>query len=124
MLYPSKLVMRTLQLNPAIRTFCIHGFFREAIIAMVCSPTFFNSAVVLILAKAALTMYQRARKLRGLMIRDPTSVSRLGSEQLEAYLISANALSLADAKNLWFLLPGSLDASTEVGIALLVNRFA
>ncbi|KAJ3777455.1 nucleoporin Nup120/160-domain-containing protein [Lentinula raphanica] len=62
---------------------------------------------------AALTMYQRARKLRGLMIRDPTSVSRLGSEQLEAYLISANALSLADAKNLWFLLPGSLDASTE-----------
>ncbi|KAJ4472069.1 nucleoporin Nup120/160-domain-containing protein [Lentinula aciculospora] len=62
---------------------------------------------------AALTMYQKARKLRGLMTRDPSLVTRLAGEQLEAYLISMNALSLADPKNLWFLLPGSVDSTHE-----------
>ncbi|KIK65722.1 hypothetical protein GYMLUDRAFT_158902 [Collybiopsis luxurians FD-317 M1] len=62
---------------------------------------------------AALIMYQRARKLRGLMVKDPSLVSRLAGEQLEAYMISMNALSLADSKNLWFLLPGSVDSIPE-----------
>ncbi|KAJ3743459.1 nucleoporin Nup120/160-domain-containing protein [Lentinula detonsa] len=62
---------------------------------------------------AALTMYQRARKLQELMIRDPSLVTRLASDQLEAYMISMNALSLADSKNLWFLLPNSIDAKNE-----------
>ncbi|KAJ4481914.1 hypothetical protein J3R30DRAFT_3656103 [Lentinula aciculospora] len=42
---------------------------------------------------AALTMYQKARKLRGLMTRDPSLVTRLAGEQLEAYLISMNYCS-------------------------------
>ncbi|KAF5393577.1 hypothetical protein D9757_000399 [Collybiopsis confluens] len=62
---------------------------------------------------AALIMYQRARKLRGLLARDPSLLPHLASEQLEAYMISMNALSLADSKNLWFLLPGSADSVRE-----------
>ncbi|KAE9395644.1 hypothetical protein BT96DRAFT_997448 [Gymnopus androsaceus JB14] len=62
---------------------------------------------------AALTMYQRARKLQGLMIKDPSLMARLATEQLESYMISMNALSLADSKNLWFLLPGSVDTANE-----------
>ncbi|GAW08242.1 Nuclear pore complex protein [Lentinula edodes] len=62
---------------------------------------------------AASIMYQRARKLQGLMTREPSLVTRLAGEQLEAYMIAMNALSLADPKNLWFLLPGSADATNE-----------
>lgn len=61
-------------------------------------------------------MYQRARKLQGLMIKDPSLMARLATEQLESYMISMNALSLADSKNLWFLLPGSVDTANEVRI--------
>lgn len=67
------------------------------------------------LATAASIMYQRARKLQGLWTREPSLVTRLAGEQLEAYMIAMNALSLADPKNLWFLLPGSADATNEVG---------
>ncbi|KAJ3863652.1 nucleoporin Nup120/160-domain-containing protein [Lentinula novae-zelandiae] len=62
---------------------------------------------------AASIMYQRARKLQGLWTREPSLVTRLAGEQLEAYMIAMNALSLADLKNLWFLLPGSADATNE-----------
>jgi len=46
-------------------------------------------------------------------MKDPSLVARLAIEQQEAYMISINALSLADPKNLWFLLPGSADTVHE-----------
>ncbi|KAG5644918.1 hypothetical protein DXG03_007383 [Asterophora parasitica] len=53
---------------------------------------------------ASLAMYQRARKLQDL-ISDPTSFASLADEQLEAYNVAINALSLVDQKNAWVLLP-------------------
>ncbi|GLB33440.1 putative nucleoporin Nup120/160 [Lyophyllum shimeji] len=57
---------------------------------------------------AALAMYQRARKLQDL-IHDPTSFASLAEEQLEAYLVAINALSLVEPKNAWVLLPMPAD---------------
>src|ERR1700733_15367140 len=56
---------------------------------------------------AALTMYQRARKLHDL-INDPSSLVVLAEEQLEAYLVAMNALSLLDRKSAWVSMPPSL----------------
>ncbi|KAF8076014.1 nucleoporin Nup120/160-domain-containing protein [Lyophyllum atratum] len=61
---------------------------------------------------AALAMYQRARRLQNL-INDPTSFASLAEEQLEAYLVAINALSLVDQKNAWILLPMPADQAHE-----------
>jgi nuclear pore complex protein Nup160 len=58
-------------------------------------------------------MYQRARKLQDL-ISDPISFASLAEDQLEAYNIAINSLSLVDQKNAWVLLPISTDTSHEV----------
>ena len=64
---------------------------------------------------AALTMYQRARKLQGL-ITDAVSFASLAEDQLEAYSVAINSLSLVDQKNSWVLLPISPDITHEVSI--------
>ncbi|KAG6866010.1 hypothetical protein C0991_009682 [Blastosporella zonata] len=61
---------------------------------------------------AALSMYQRARKIQDL-IRDSTSFAALAEEQLEAYNIAINSLSLVDSKNAWVLLPVPADQAHE-----------
>ncbi|RDB20540.1 hypothetical protein Hypma_012453 [Hypsizygus marmoreus] len=61
---------------------------------------------------AALAMYQRAKKLQDLT-HDPLSFSTLAEEQLEAYTVAINALSLVDLKNAWVLLPISADHAHE-----------
>ncbi|THU83924.1 hypothetical protein K435DRAFT_870799 [Dendrothele bispora CBS 962.96] len=62
---------------------------------------------------ASLTMYQRARKLHALIANNPALMTTLADEELEAYTISMNALSLADSKTMWFMLPGSVETEHE-----------
>ncbi|KAF5357582.1 hypothetical protein D9758_007452 [Tetrapyrgos nigripes] len=62
---------------------------------------------------AALIMYQRARKLHALIASNPALVATLAEEELEAYMVSMNALSLADTKTMWFMLPGSVETGHE-----------
>ena len=59
-------------------------------------------------------MYQRARKLHDLIVRTPSLLSSLAHEELEAYLIAMNALSLVDEKNAWILVPGILETAHPV----------
>jgi nuclear pore complex protein Nup160 len=67
---------------------------------------------------AARIMYQRARKLHGLF-GDPSLVIPLAEEQLEAYMVSINSLSLLDQKNAWIVMPVSTENGHEVGVPLL-----
>lgn len=60
---------------------------------------------------AALTMYQRARKLRELLNAD--SSTSLAGDALQSYLLAINSLSLVDPKNAWILIPGSVDSEHE-----------
>ncbi|KAM5532722.1 hypothetical protein V8D89_013614 [Ganoderma adspersum] len=53
---------------------------------------------------AALTMYQRARKLEALM-GDASAFAELADLQLEAYAVAMNALALVDSKSQWITLP-------------------
>ncbi|TFK56037.1 hypothetical protein OE88DRAFT_1652614 [Heliocybe sulcata] len=57
---------------------------------------------------AALTMYQRGRKLA----EHPVYWKDL-PRQLEAYLTAINTLSLLDPKNAWFVMPAVSDADNE-----------
>jgi len=63
-------------------------------------------------------MYQRARKLHDLM-GEPALFFSLVEDQLEAYMVAINALSLVDQKNAWIILPVSLDNVHEVCVAML-----
>jgi len=66
-------------------------------------------------------MYQRARKLHALIASNPALMATLAEEELEAYMISMNALSLADSKTMWFMLPGSVETEHEVSGRLKFN---
>ncbi|KAI0637706.1 nucleoporin Nup120/160-domain-containing protein [Trametes polyzona] len=61
---------------------------------------------------AALTMYQRARKLAALM-SDPATFAELAELQLEAYVVAMNALALVDPKNQWVTLPITAETGNE-----------
>ncbi|KAF9468851.1 nucleoporin Nup120/160-domain-containing protein [Collybia nuda] len=61
---------------------------------------------------AALAMYQRARKVQDL-IYDPSTFDSLAEEQLDAYSIAINALSLVDPKNAWIVLPVTPESTHE-----------
>lgn len=63
---------------------------------------------------AASTMYQRARKLAQQVDDSPDQFIRLGEQQLEAYIVSINALSLLDQKSAWMVLPISVETGNEV----------
>lgn len=65
---------------------------------------------------AALTMYQRARKLGIVINNNPEQFVDLAEMQLEAYLVSINALSLIDPKSAWFVLSISADSGNEVRV--------
>ncbi|KAH9005802.1 nucleoporin Nup120/160-domain-containing protein [Lactarius hatsudake] len=55
---------------------------------------------------AALAMYQRSRKLTALINAvDPAQYFALGEQQLEALIISSNALALLDQKDAWIVIP-------------------
>ncbi|KAJ3536697.1 hypothetical protein NM688_g6802 [Phlebia brevispora] len=62
---------------------------------------------------AALTMYQRARKLAELSSNNPEQFTSLAGLQLEAYLVSMNALSIVDTKSAWIILPFTTEAGNE-----------
>lgn len=62
---------------------------------------------------AALTMYQRARKLAALM-GDPAAFVELAELQLEAYVVAMNSLALVDPKNQWITLPVTVETGHEV----------
>ncbi|KAI0698869.1 nucleoporin Nup120/160-domain-containing protein [Cytidiella melzeri] len=62
---------------------------------------------------AASTMYQRARKFAVLGQNNPEEYIKLAQLQLEAYVVSINALSLIDQKNAWFVLPATPDSLHE-----------
>lgn len=49
-------------------------------------------------------MYQRARKLASL-VDSPADFMLLAELQLEAYVVSMNALSLIDSASGWFVVP-------------------
>ena len=63
---------------------------------------------------AASTMYQRARKLAQLAGNSPDHFIKLAELQLEAYVVSINALSLIDQKSAWLVLPVSVESGNEV----------
>lgn len=56
-------------------------------------------------------MYQRARKLGDLMGNDPSNVFTLAEQQLEAYLVAINSLSLVDEDSAWVLLPSTVESA-------------
>ena len=62
---------------------------------------------------AALTMYQRARKLTTTMGAASTFVE-LAELQLEAYVVAMNSLALVDMKNQWITLPITAETGHEV----------
>ena len=66
---------------------------------------------------AALTMYQRARKLEALMV-DASAFAELADLQLEAYVVAMNALALVDSKSQWVTLPIVGEAGREVRASL------
>ncbi|KDQ64994.1 hypothetical protein JAAARDRAFT_167821 [Jaapia argillacea MUCL 33604] len=61
---------------------------------------------------AALTMYQRARKLADIPA-DSARFTELGEERLEAYSVALNALSLLDKKSAWLVMPVFTEAGHE-----------
>jgi hypothetical protein len=66
-------------------------------------------------------MYQRARKLGNIITsigHTPEQYIALAELQLEAYLVSINALSLIDPKSAWFVLPISAETGNEVSACL------
>jgi hypothetical protein len=112
MLWHSKRGTSTLVFIPHIPKYSTHGLSAEETTATVCCPAFFSRSAPY-LPIAALAMYQRAKKLQDL-INDPTLFASLAEEQLEAYLVAINALSLVDQKNAWVLLPMPADQAHEV----------
>ena len=66
---------------------------------------------------AALTMYQRARKLEALM-GDASAFAELADLQLEAYAVAMNALALVDSKSQWITLPIVSETGREVRSSL------
>lgn len=62
---------------------------------------------------AALTMYQRARKLHDL-IGDASQLLVLAEEQLEAYILAMNSLALLDHPNAWIVMPIAVETAREV----------
>lgn len=62
---------------------------------------------------AALTMYQRARKLHDL-ISDPAQLLALAEEELEAYMVAMNSLALLDRQNAWIVIPAAAENNGEV----------
>ncbi|CDO74132.1 hypothetical protein BN946_scf185043.g182 [Trametes cinnabarina] len=61
---------------------------------------------------AALTMYQRARKLASLM-GGPAKFLELAELQSEAYVVAMNSLALVDQKNQWITLPITVETGHE-----------
>ncbi|GBE86753.1 hypothetical protein SCP_0906340 [Sparassis crispa] len=61
---------------------------------------------------AALTMYQRARKLASLF-GDPANFIEIAELRLEAYVVGMNALVLTDQKNAWIVLPVTAESEHE-----------
>lgn len=59
-------------------------------------------------------MYQRARKLANVIGSNPDQFISLAEQQLEAFVVSINALSLIDPKSAWFVLPLSAETGNEV----------
>ena len=67
-------------------------------------------------------MYQRARKLASLSNSSPQQFVTLAELQLEAYLVSINALSLVDPKSAWIILPFTAEPGNEV-LACFISNF-
>ncbi|TFK87436.1 hypothetical protein K466DRAFT_663014 [Polyporus arcularius HHB13444] len=61
---------------------------------------------------AALTMYQRARKLAAIM-GDASAFAELAELQLEAYVVAMNSLALVDPKSQWITLPITAETGHE-----------
>ena len=62
---------------------------------------------------ASSVMYQRARKLASL-IDTPADFMSLSELQLEAYVVSINALFLIDSASAWFVMPVVSEHDREV----------
>ncbi|TCD70458.1 hypothetical protein EIP91_003219 [Steccherinum ochraceum] len=71
---------------------------------------------------AAMTMYQRAKKLAALT-QDPAEFHSLADLQMDAYGVSMNALSLVDPKNAWFVLPAGEGGGREHRKRQKLTRF-
>lgn len=100
---------------PFTRGYSIHGTFQEVTSEMV-SVHFSNCdlAAESMPFPAAAVMYQRARKL-GTLYDNPADFDALAELQLEAYVVSINALSLIDPASAWFVMPLTNGHDREVG---------
>jgi hypothetical protein len=90
--------------------------YSEGITVMVSASLFrlHHDSIMTYASLAALTMYQRARKLHDLTV-DRSLILSLGEAQLEAYLLSMNCLSLLDPKSAWIVMPVLVQSGREVG---------
>ena len=59
-------------------------------------------------------MYQRARKFAVLSQGKTEDYIGFAQQQLEAYAVSINALSLVDQNSAWFVLPVTTESAHEV----------
>lgn len=108
----------------ATRGFCIRGTpYEGTIVTVRLNMTTFVAVLVVVTgsdksSQAALTMYQRARKLRDLVDSSSSSAVSLTEEVLESYTIAMNSLSLVDPKSAWIVIPGSVDNEHEVRVSI------
>ncbi|KAK2466397.1 hypothetical protein APHAL10511_002039 [Amanita phalloides] len=72
--------------------------------------------------KAALAMYDRARKINDL-IADAQSFVALAEEQLSAYTVALNSLSLVDQGSAWFVLSTVSESTQETRKRRKVTRY-
>lgn len=108
--------------DPIIPKSCTLGTSQEETIAVV-SPNPLSITprwLTMLSASAASSMYLRARKLRDLM-SDPSLFSAFALDQLEAYTVAINALSLIEEESAWISLPIQTEYPTEVGIPSILQ---
>jgi nuclear pore complex protein Nup160 len=58
-------------------------------------------------------MYQRARRIRAIIGKSSAGLNELASDELEAYMIAINALSLVDLKNAWIVVPRTANVTQD-----------
>jgi len=89
--------------------YTLRGDYRNGLCSL-----FFSVTHCAYIAIAAMTMYQRARKYDDLFGDNPQLLVQYAEEELEAYMITMNSLSLVDSKNAWFLMRWSANDVEQV----------
>lgn len=93
------------------------GTFNEETIVKVRPPLTNNTPSLTLGGTAALTMYDRARRLNDHLftgVRDTSQTGQLLALQLDAYIVAIGALSLLDSKDAWISFPVASVSEEEI----------